>query len=151
LRRNTAIVPQDAIMFKASLAFNITLSETPDTERLWQSIEAARLSNLVQRLTEGIETEIGERGFKLSGGERQRVAIARALYRNPQILILDEATSALDEITRDELLATIGNLTHDYATLIITHDPAVAAIADHVVRIAPPVKKGLELHTETED
>ncbi|QFU17239.1 ABC transporter ATP-binding protein [Microvirga thermotolerans] len=142
LRRDTAIVPQDAIMFKASLAFNIALSDRPDPERLRQSIEAARLSNLVQRLAEGIETEIGERGLKLSGGERQRVAIARALYRNPQVLILDEATSALDEITRDELLATISDLAHSYATLVVTHDPAVAAMADHVVRMAPPASSG---------
>jgi ABC-type lipoprotein export system ATPase subunit len=72
------------------------------------------------------------------GGERQRLAVARALYREPQVLILDEATSALDEATRDELLMTMRELGRHYATLIITHDPAVAAIADHVVKMAPP-------------
>lgn len=137
LRSQTAIVPQDAVMFKASLAFNVALTETFDQERLRQSLDSARLSNLIQRLPDDVKTEIGERGFKLSGGERQRIAIARALYRIPQILILDEATSALDGKTRDELLGTIRELAHNYATLVITHDPVVADIADHVVHIAP--------------
>ena len=138
LRRDTALVPQDAIMFKASLAFNIALTDAPDSDRLQNAIEAAQLSPLMLRLPEGADTEIGERGFKLSGGERQRVSIARALYRKPQILVLDEATSALDDRTRDELLVTIRALAHRFATLVITHDPMVADIADKVVKIEPP-------------
>jgi ATP-binding cassette subfamily B protein len=132
LRQNAAIVPQDPVMFRATLEFNITLSESPDLERLTSAIAAAQLASFVQKLPGGLETEIGERGLKLSGGERQRLAIARALYRRPQLLILDEATSALDENTRDGLLLTIRDIAPNFATLLITHDRAVAEIADHV-------------------
>ncbi len=135
LRSITSVVPQDAAMFRDTLAFNIALSDTPDGDRLAEAITAAQLGGLLTRLPQGVETEIGERGAKVSGGERQRIAIARALYRHPQILILDEATSALDEATKGELLKTIRGVAAGYVTLIITHDPVAAAIADEVVNI----------------
>jgi ABC-type transport system involved in Fe-S cluster assembly fused permease/ATPase subunit len=132
LRERIAVVPQDPVMFDSSLAFNIAMNDAIDPLRLASAISAADLSQLVEKLPRGIHAEIGERGLKLSGGERQRVAIARALYRNAQVLILDEATSALDETTRDRLLETIRKVAPNLATLIITHDPAVAEIADRV-------------------
>jgi ABC-type transport system involved in Fe-S cluster assembly fused permease/ATPase subunit len=132
LRENIALVPQDAVMFDASLAFNIAMGDAVDARRLLSAISDAGLAHLVEQLPQGIHTEIGERGLKLSGGERQRVAVARAIYRNAQVLILDEATSALDETTRDRLLQTIRKIAPNLATLIITHDPAVAQIADSV-------------------
>jgi ABC-type multidrug transport system fused ATPase/permease subunit len=108
------------------------MSDAPDPERLASAIRDAELARLVEKLPHGIDTEIGERGLKLSGGERQRTAIARALYRKAQVLVLDEPTSALDEKTRDRLLETIQKIAPNLATLIITHDPAVAEIADRV-------------------
>jgi ABC-type bacteriocin/lantibiotic exporter with double-glycine peptidase domain len=132
LREKIALVPQDSVMFDASLAFNIAMSDAIDPERLASIITDAELTELVGKLPDGVDTEIGERGLKLSGGERQRVALARALYRDAQVLILDEATSALDENTRDKLLTTIRKIAPNLATLIITHDPAVAEIADRV-------------------
>lgn len=132
LRENIALVPQDSVMFNESLAFNITMSDAPDPERLASAIRDAGLAHLLETLPDGIDTDIGERGLKLSGGERQRVAIARALYRNAQVLILDEPTSALDETTRDRLLEIIRKIAPKLATLIITHDRAVAEIADRV-------------------
>ncbi|WP_281927980.1 ABC transporter ATP-binding protein [Roseibium album] len=135
LRRRTSVVPQDAVMFKANLAFNIALTEKPDGNLLQKAVEMAELSHLVQSLPEGFETEIGERGFKLSGGERQRLAIARAIYRGSDLFIFDEATSALDKSTKNEILRLIRDLVPNYCVLLITHDEMVAAIADTVVEV----------------
>ena len=96
-----------------------------------------KLSALVARLPSGLDSELGERGYTLSMGERQRPAIARALYHDPTILILDEATSALDETTRDAILPIIDRVGRDYLTLVVTHDPAVAKIADRTVCLSP--------------
>lgn len=135
LRQRTSVVPQDAVMFKASLAFNIALTDEPNTELLDNAVKKAELSKLIQSLPEGFDTEIGERGFKLSGGERQRLAIARAIYRGSDIFIFDEATSALDQTTKTEILQLIKELVPNYCVLLITHDEAVAEIADSVVVI----------------
>lgn len=135
LRRRTSVVPQDTVMFKASLAFNIALTDKPDTELLWKAVKKAELSKLIQGLPEGFNTEIGERGFKLSGGERQRLAIARAIYRGSDLFIFDEATSALDQTTKAEILQLIKELVPSYCVLLITHDEAVANIADTVTVI----------------
>ncbi len=132
LRRKTSVVPQDAVMFKASFAFNIALTDRPDTELLWSAVKKAELAKLVQSLPEGIDTEIGERGFKLSGGERQRLAIARAIYRGSDLFIFDEATSALDQTTKAEILQLIRELVPNYCVLLITHDDSVANLADTV-------------------
>ncbi|EIM72622.1 ABC transporter ATP-binding protein [Nitratireductor aquibiodomus RA22] len=135
LRRRTSVVPQDAVMFKASLAFNIALTENPDSNLLQEAVEMAELSHLIQSLPEGFKTEIGERGFKLSGGERQRLAIARAIYRGSDLFIFDEATSALDKTTKNEILHLIRDLIPGYCVLLITHDETVSAIADSVVEV----------------
>lgn len=135
LRRKIAVVPQDTVMFRDSLDFNISLSSHPDREKMEAAIKAAEIEELVSKLPDGYRTEIGERGFKLSGGERQRLAIARAIYRDADILIFDEATSALDEITKAEILNLIKSLSSNRGILLITHDQAVAAIADTVVAL----------------
>ncbi len=133
LRRHCAIVPQDPILFRDTLAFNITLSEDFDPAHLSEAIRKAQLSDLLGRLPEGPLTEIGERGVKVSGGERQRIGLARIFYRQPQVLLLDEVTSALDGTTRDDVLEIIKAVSQGCITLLITHDPDVAAIADEVV------------------
>lgn len=135
LRRKIAVVPQDAVMFRDSLDFNISLSSNPDRGKMEAAIKAAEIEELVSKLPDGYKTEIGERGFKLSGGERQRLAIARAIYRDADILIFDEATSALDEITKTEILNLIRGLSSSRGILLITHDKAVAAIADTIVAL----------------
>jgi len=135
VRNRIALVPQEAIILRDTLAFNIALSKDVDPSRLADAIRSARLDALVQRLPDGIESEIGERGVKVSGGERQRIGLARLFYKRPQILLLDEVTSALDGATRDEVLVTIQALAKDCCTLLITHDPKVAEIADGVVSL----------------
>ncbi|CUX03856.1 ABC transporter ATP-binding protein [Agrobacterium genomosp. 2 str. CFBP 5494] len=135
LRRKIAVVPQDAVMFRESLGFNISLSSNPDQRKMEAAVRAAEIADLVLGLPDGYDTEIGERGFKLSGGERQRLAIARAIYRDADILIFDEATSALDERTKAEILNLIRSLSVSRGILLITHDQAVAAIADTIVAL----------------
>lgn len=138
IRKKISVVPQDAVMFRASLMFNVALTEQPNHKLLKRSLEAAELGTLLDTLPEGVNTEIGERGLKLSGGERQRLAIARAIYRGAELFIFDEATSALDEETKAEILQLIGGLIPEFGVLLITHDHSVAEIADSVCRLIPP-------------
>ncbi|WP_194288241.1 ABC transporter ATP-binding protein [Agrobacterium tumefaciens] len=135
LRRKIAVVPQDAVMFRESLGFNISLTSNPDYGKMEAAVRAAEIADLVAGLPNGYNTEIGERGFKLSGGERQRLAIARAIYRDADILIFDEATSALDETTKTEILNLIRSLSFNRGILLITHDQMAAAIADTIVAL----------------
>src|SRR5262249_5726332 len=108
LRSAIAIVPQDTVLFNDTIYYNILYGRTDATrEEVVEAARAAHIHDFVQRLPQGYDTRVGERGLKLSGGEKQRVAIARALLKNPRILIFDEATSALDSATeqgiQDEL------------------------------------------------
>ena len=88
---------------------------------------------LINRLPEGFETMVGERGLKLSGGEKQRVAIARTLVKNPPVLLLDEATSALDTRTEKEILGTLKRLEEGRTTIAIAHRLSTIADADRIL------------------
>jgi ABC-type transport system involved in cytochrome bd biosynthesis fused ATPase/permease subunit len=83
--------------------------------------EAAQLSNFIDELPAGFQTQVGERGVKLSGGQRQRIGIARALYKTAQILILDEATSALDVATEKKILNSIRETNEAKTTILVAH------------------------------
>ncbi len=98
-----ALVLQDSEMFNFSLKDNITLMKNISSELLQKAIEIAQLKEVVEKLPQGLNTLIGEKGYHLSGGERQRVGIARIICKNPDIIILDEATSSLDNNTEEKL------------------------------------------------
>jgi ATP-binding cassette subfamily B protein len=98
--------------------------------------EAARLSGaheFIERLPDGYDTQIGERGFSLSGGQRQRIALARAIIADPRILILDDATSSVDPTKEHEIRAALATVMAGRTTLVIAHRPATIALADRVV------------------
>lgn len=131
-------IPQNIYLIDESLRHNIALGLHPheiDDERMWLSLEAARLADFVRTLPDGLNAMIGERGVCLSGGQRQRIGIARALYYDPQILILDEATSALDFETEQDIINTIRALRHFKTILVIAHRSSTIEKCDRVCHI----------------
>lgn len=134
LRALFSVVTQDAPMFDESLRDNIVLN-TPNVtdERLAAAIEAAHLTEFVERLPNGLETPAGPRGSQLSGGQRQRVAIARAILRDAPILLLDEATSALDAESETRVQAALEELSQGRTTLVIAHRLSTVRAADKIV------------------
>jgi ATP-binding cassette, subfamily B, bacterial len=121
-RRQLAVVAQDIVLLRGTLAENIRYAnpEASDQEVI-MAIEQAQLTELVKALPDGVDSRIGERGMNLSGGQRQRIALARALLQKPAILILDEATSAVDSETEGLVMAVIDNQFSDCTRLVISH------------------------------
>ncbi|MFM2370781.1 MAG: hypothetical protein RIS85_503 [Pseudomonadota bacterium] len=136
LRQRVLLVDQAPFLFNATIAENIAFALPQATPTaIHSAASAAGLDALIARLPEGLATRTGERGLALSAGERHRIAIARALLRAPDVLILDEPTAALDEAT-ERLVASGLRRALPHATLIvITHKPALADMADHVIRL----------------
>lgn len=131
LRRRIAIVSQDIVLFRGSLADNLAYA-VPDASReaIAEVARLAQLDSLIESLPEGLDSPLGERGQQLSGGQKQRIAIARALLQNPLILVLDEATSAVDEATEREVIDAIDRLFAGRTRILISHRPSTLADAD---------------------
>ncbi|HDP89563.1 MAG TPA: ABC transporter ATP-binding protein [Thioalkalivibrio sp.] len=129
-------VPQETVLLHDSILHNVSLGDPAITEaRVIEALKEAEAWEFVDRLPEGIHTEVGERGGRLSGGQRQRIAIARALINRPQLLILDEATSALDPGSEAAIVQTLGKLKDHLTILTISHNVALADAADMVYRL----------------
>ncbi|MCZ8295396.1 MAG: ABC transporter ATP-binding protein/permease [Rhodobacteraceae bacterium] len=134
LRAHLGIVPQDSVLFNETIGYNIAYGrEGAGLAEVEQAAREAALMDLIGRLPQGFDTEVGERGLKLSGGEKQRVAIARTLVKNPPILLLDEATSALDTRTEQEVLATLHRVSTGRTSLSIAHRLSTIADADLIL------------------
>jgi ATP-binding cassette subfamily B protein len=134
LRRVLGIVPQDSVLFNDTIGYNIAYGrDGADAVTIEQAARDAALMDLIERLPQGFDTEVGERGLKLSGGEKQRVAIARTLVKNPPILLLDEATSALDSRTEQDILATLHRVSTGRTSLSIAHRLSTIADADTIL------------------
>lgn len=131
LRRRIAIVSQDIVLFRGSLADNLAYA-APDASReaIADVARLAQLDSLIESLPEGLDSPLGERGHQLSGGQKQRIAIARALLQDPLILVLDEATSAVDEATEREVIDAIDRLFAGRTRILISHRPSTLADAD---------------------
>ena len=119
--RHISFVPQEVEMFNMSLRENITLYRDISEKTLHKALETAQLSEVMESLPEGLDTLIGEKGYKLSGGERQRVGIARALCQETDIIILDEATSALDTNTEKAFYDALGAQYPHKTVIAIAH------------------------------
>jgi ATP-binding cassette subfamily B protein len=133
-RRHIAMVPQNTILFSGTIRDNIGYGLDPITdEDIWQAIQVANLTSVIEELPQKLDTRVGENGLKLSGGQRQRLAIARAVIRNPKVIILDEATSALDVISEHEVQTAIENLIHGRTTFIVAHRLSTIRQANLVV------------------
>jgi len=134
LRAAIGIVPQDTVLFNDTLAYNIQYGRpAASLAEVQEAARAAHLAEFIERLPDGYETRVGERGLKLSGGEKQRVAIARALLKNPPILIFDEATSALDSKTEKAIQAELEQAAIGRTTLIIAHRLSTVMNADEIL------------------
>jgi len=136
LRSQIAIVPQDVILFSGTVLSNIRYGRLEaQTEEVIEAARAANAHMFIEKLENGYDTEVGERGLQLSGGQRQRIAIARAVLRNPKILLLDEATSALD--TESELMVqeALNRLMEGRTSFIIAHRLSTVAHCDRIVVI----------------
>ncbi|MFI5002800.1 MAG: peptidase domain-containing ABC transporter, partial [Reyranellales bacterium] len=149
LRAQLGCVPQDVQLFTGSVRDNIAMGVVnKDPGRVVAVAKFVGAHNFIQRLPQGYNTLLGERGQGLSTGQRQLLCIARALIRNPRILILDEATSALDPATEEQLLRQLKTNTRGRTVIMITHRLAPLAIADRVAlvmdgrieRIGPPTE-----------
>lgn len=132
-REHIAIVPQNSVLFTGTIRDNITYGVKNVTEeRVESALVAARLSDFVATLPNGVDTLLDEHGANLSGGQRQRLSIARAIIRDPDVIILDEATSALDSISEKEIQKAINNMAKDRTTFIVAHRLSTIRNADRI-------------------
>jgi ATP-binding cassette subfamily B protein len=134
LRANIGVVLDEPFLFSVSIRDNIAYGR-PDAslEEVMAAAEAAGATGFINRLADGYDTVVGERGYTLSGGQRQRIAIARALLVNPPILILDDATSAIDVKVEQRIHSSLRVLMEGRTTLIIAHRLSTISLADRVV------------------
>jgi ABC-type transport system involved in Fe-S cluster assembly fused permease/ATPase subunit len=133
LRRLIAVVPQDCVLFNDTVGYNIAFGKAGSSRsEIEEAAQLAHLQRFIDRLPEGYETLVGERGVKLSGGEKQRVAIARAAIKRPLIYVFDEATSSLDSRTEKEILRNITAISRFCTTLIIAHRLSTTVHADEI-------------------
>jgi ABC-type multidrug transport system fused ATPase/permease subunit len=128
------MVAADGAVFRGTLADNIRYGRPTATDDEVKNFAlAAGLGSTLERLPQGLETEVGERGLGLSVGERQRLQIARMLANQPRILVLDEATANLDYATENEVKQALRNLSHRPTMLLIAHRYSMVKDADHVI------------------
>jgi len=137
LRHHFGVVPQETVLFSGTLYENLIFSNPHTTfEQVVQACKLAEIHEAIEKLPEGYQTVIGERGVGLSGGQKQRLAIARALLKRPKILLFDEATSSLDSATAEHFAATVNQLKGKVTMLFITHQLPESLKVDEVVRLA---------------
>jgi len=134
LRENIGTVQQDVFLFSGTLRDNVAYGRPDATDgEIYEALDKARLTELVESYRDGLDTVVGERGVKLSGGQKQRIAIARMFLKNPPILILDEATSALDTETEMQIQKALNRLAEGRTTLVIAHRLATIKNADRIM------------------
>ncbi len=134
LRAAVGIVPQDTVLFNDTLYYNIAYGRPAATDaEIRHAAHLAHIDGFIEKLPDGYETLVGERGLKLSGGEKQRVAIARALLKDPPIMVFDEATSALDTNTEREIQANLREAARGRTVLVVAHRLSTVIDADEIL------------------
>ena len=134
VRTKIAYVPQEPYLFSGTIRENLKLSADKASEAsIWGALKVAAAKTMVEKLPNGLDTNVGERGAALSGGQRQRIAVARTLLHHPKVLILDEPTSALDSAAQSEMVKEIEALRNKMTVIVITHRPDVFAGPDQVI------------------
>ncbi|WP_127937019.1 ABC transporter ATP-binding protein [Nonomuraea polychroma] len=136
IRDTLGMVTQDGHLFHDSIRANLLLARPEATEEeLWDALTRARLATLIQSLPDGLDTVVGERGYRLSGGERQRLTIARLLLARPRVVILDEATAALDSTSEAAVQAALGEALAGRTAVVIAHRLSTIRAADLILVI----------------
>ena len=138
LRQLMGYVPQTVYMTDDTIRNNVAFGlerEKIDDIKVWKALEQAQLKEFVEKLPEGLDTYVGDRGIRFSGGQRQRIAIARALYENPEIIIFDEATAALDGETEAAVMDSINSLQEYKTVIIIAHRLTTIKKCDKIYEI----------------
>jgi len=131
IRGAVGMVTQDGHLFHDSIRGNLLLARPEAAEDdLWDALTRARLADLVRSLPDGLETVVGERGYRLSGGERQRLTIARLLLKQPRVVILDEATASLDSTSEAAVQAALGEALVGRTAIVIAHRLSTIRAAD---------------------
>ena len=118
---NVTYVSQEAPIFDGTLRENLVFDKEIEDDEIYKVLKLVCLDTFVERLENGLETELGEKGIRMSGGERQRVALARLFFDNSKIIILDEATSAMDNITEKMVMENVINLLKNKTLIVIAH------------------------------
>ncbi|MFK5970777.1 MAG: ABC transporter ATP-binding protein [Candidatus Marithrix sp.] len=131
IRQNVFAVLQHPVL-NGTLRSSLTMGRKLSEDKLWEAIEIAQLTSVVQDMTDGLDTILGQRGIRLSGGQQQRVAIARMILADPKIVILDEATSALDTETEAKLHIALQDFLHNKTTIIIAHRLSTVKSVDRI-------------------
>jgi ATP-binding cassette, subfamily B, bacterial len=134
LRRQLGVVPQEPFLFAGSLRYNIAFA-CPDASdgEVWEAVRAVGLADVVERMPDGLDTVVHERGQSLSSGERQLIALARAFMARPRVLVLDEATSNLDLLSETKIEAALDVLLARRTAVLIAHRLTTAMKADRIV------------------
>jgi len=136
------IVPQEVNLFNDTIAHNILYANMLANQKmLVNALTAASLKDTIEKLPDGLETIVGERGLQLSGGEKQRIGLARAIIRQPRLYIFDEATSSLDLKTEKQIVKNIESISSNASTLIVAHRLSTVAFADRIILLEKGVIK----------
>jgi ATP-binding cassette subfamily B protein len=134
LRRQLGVVPQEPFLFAGSLRYNIAFARPDATDvEVWEAVDAVGLHDVVERMPDGLDTVVHERGQSLSSGERQLIALARAFHAQPRVLVLDEATSNLDLLSETKIEAALDVLLEARTAVLIAHRLTTAMKADRIV------------------
>ncbi len=134
LRSMIAVIPQDTVLFRETIAFNIGIGKVGATRcEIERAARIARVHEFIASLPAGYDTAVGERGLRLSGGERQRIGIARAVLKDARICVFDEATSMLDSVTEKSILRNLQEISAGRTTITIAHRLSTIQHADEIV------------------
>ena len=134
IHQNVGVVPQDTVLFNDTILYNIKYgNQNADFNEIQSAAKSACIQDFINKLPNGYETIVGERGLKLSGGEKQRIGIARTILKEAPIILLDESTSSLDYTTEKKILANLKKDKKNSTMIIISHRLSAITDVDKII------------------